>query len=89
MFTWKGRPRTEGWQTVYKAAHRQAGVVDLRFHDLRHTFVTWKVKEGWDYKRIMAITGHSTFTVFQDYNNPSDEDIKEVVSGNPPRKVAG
>jgi len=61
----------------------------LRFHDLRHTFVTRKVKEGWDYKRIMAITGHSTFAVFQDYNNPSDEDIKEVVSGVLPRKTVG
>ena len=89
VFTWKGKPITEGWKTAYKAACRRAGITDLRFHDLRHTFVTRKVKEGWDYKRIIAITGHSTFAVFQDYNNRSDEDIKEVVPGVAPRKRVG
>jgi hypothetical protein len=26
--------------------------------DLRHAFILRKVSESWDYKRIMAITGH-------------------------------
>ena len=68
------------------AACRRARLADLHFHDLRHTFVTRKVREGWDYKRIMAITGHKTFAVFQRYNNPSEDDIKEVVLADPPRK---
>jgi len=80
---------TEGWKTAFKTACRNAGLADLHFHDLRHTFVTRKVREGWDYKRIMAITGHTTFAVFQKYNNPSEEDIKAVVLADPPRKVAG
>lgn len=70
-------------------ACQNAGLTDLRFHDLRHTFVTRKVREGRDYKRIMAITGHKTFAVFQRYNNPSKEDIKAVVLADPPRKVVG
>jgi integrase len=89
VFTWKGKPMTEGWKTAFKTACRKAGLMDLHFHDLRHTFVTRKVREGWDYKRIMAITGHKTFAVFQRYNNPSEEDIKEVVLVAPPRKVVG
>jgi len=56
----------------------------LLLHDLRHTFVTGKVREGWDYKRIMTITGHKTFAVFQRYNNPSEEDLQEVVANTPP-----
>ena len=74
---------------AFVAACRRAGLTDLHFHDLRHTFVTRKVREGWDYKRIMAITGHKTFAVFQRYNNPSEEDIKAVVLAAPPRKVVG
>ncbi len=88
-FTWKGKPMKEGWKTAYKAACRRAGIVDLHFHDLRHTFITRKVRAGWDYKRIMAITGHSTFAVFQRYNNPSEEDIRAVVLSESPTKVAG
>jgi hypothetical protein len=38
-----------------------------------------KIREEGDYKRIMAITGHKTFSVFQRYNNLSEDNIKEVV----------
>ena len=78
---WKGKPTTEGRKTAFKTACRNAGLLDLHFHGLRHTFVTRKVREGWDYKRIMAITGHKTFAVFQRYNNPTEEDIKTEVVG--------
>ncbi len=78
---WKGKPTTEGRKTAFKTACRNAGLPDLHFHGLRHTFVTRKVREGWDYKRIMAITGHKTFAVFRRYNNPTEEDIKTEVVG--------
>jgi integrase len=47
VFTWKGKPMTEGWKTAFTAACRRAGLKRLWFHDLRHTFVTRKVREGW------------------------------------------
>lgn len=80
VFTWGGRAMSEGWKRAFLSACRKAGLEDFRFHDLRHTFVTRKVKEGHDYKRIMAITGHKTFATFQRYNNPSEEDVREVVA---------
>jgi integrase len=89
VFTWKGKPMTEGWKTAFNTACRNARRTDLHFHDLRHTFVTRKVREGWDYKRIMAITGHRTFATFQKYNNPNEEDIKAVVLADPRKKVVG
>lgn len=89
VFTWKGKAMTEGWKTAFTTACRNAGLTGLHFHDLRHTFVTRKVREGWDYKRIMAITGHKTFAVFQRYNNPSEEDIKAVVLAQPPSTMVG
>jgi integrase len=86
VFTWGGKRMTEGWKRAFKTACRKAELDDVHFHDLRHTFVTRKVREGWDYKRIMAITGHKTFSVFQRYNNPSEDDLREVVEGPPPRR---
>ncbi len=65
VFTWGGRAMSEGWKRAFQTACRKAGLEDFRFHDLRHTFVTRKVRGGWDYKRIMAITGHKTLAVFQ------------------------
>jgi integrase len=90
VFTWQGKQLgRQGWKRSWATACRNAKLEDLRFHDLRHTFVTRKVREGWDYKRIMAITGHKTFAVFQRYNNPSREDVKEVVADSPPGMVQG
>jgi integrase len=80
MFTWQEKPMTERWKKAFQTACGKANLTDLHFHDLRHTFVTRKVREGWDYKRIMAITRHKTFAVFQRYNNPSEEDLKAVVA---------
>ena len=31
----------------------------------------------------MTITGHKTFAVFQRYNNPTEEDLREVVTTSP------
>jgi len=74
---------------VLQTAQRKARLMDLRFHDLRHTFVTRKVREGWDYKRTMAITGHKTFAAFPRYNNFGEGDIKAVVLASPLKKVVG
>lgn len=80
VFTWQGRPLgRQGWYRSWISTCRKAELEGVHFHDLRHTFVTRKVREGHDYKRIMSITGHKTFAVFQRYNNPSEEDIKSVV----------
>jgi integrase len=89
VFTWGGRAMSEGWKQAFQTACRKTEIEGLHFHDIRHTFVTRKVREGWDYKRIMAITGHKTFAVFQRYNNPSKEDVKEVVADSPPGMVQG
>ena len=81
VFTWQGKPiGRQGWKRSWATACCKAGLDELHFHDLRHTFVTRKVREGWDYKRIMTITGHKTFAVFQRYNNPTEEDLCEVVT---------
>jgi len=63
VFTWGDRAMSEGWKRAFHMACKKAGLGDFRFRDLWHTFVTRKVREGWDYKRVMAIIGHKTFAL--------------------------
>ena len=57
-------PRTgQRYKTVKRAfqtACRRAGIEDLRFHDLRHTFASWAVQNGADLYRFSRTLGHST-----------------------------
>src|SRR4030095_15648716 len=51
-------------QHSFAGAVARAGLKDVHFHDLRRSFVTRKVTEGWDRYHVTAITGHRTDKVF-------------------------
>ncbi len=74
-------------QTSFNNAVARAGLEDVHFHDVRRSFVTRKVGEGWDRDYIKAITGHRTDKVFARYNKPSLEALKNVVNGPRPTSV--
>lgn len=57
---------------------KKAGI-DGWVHDFRRSFVTRKILEGWDYRRIMRITGHRDLKIFTRYNQPTFEDLRGVV----------
>lgn len=66
-------------QHAFNGAVTRAGLKDVHFHDLRRSFVTRKVTEGWDRDHAKAITGHRTDKVFARYNKPSLETLRAVV----------
>jgi integrase len=63
----------------YRQAIQTSGVRGLWVHDFRRTFITRKLAEGWDYKRIMLITGHRSLVVFDRYAKPTLEHLREVL----------
>src|SRR5262249_21330728 len=79
-------PRETGKRVIniqhsFNGAVTRAGLKDVHFHDLRRSFVTRKVTEGWDRDHVKAITGHRTDKVFARYNKPSLETLRAVVEG--------
>lgn len=57
-------PRLSEWERgcaakVTKAFCKSIGVTDIRFHDLRATFITNLLSRGESLARVMAIVGHS------------------------------
>jgi integrase len=57
-----GNPLRRGWfrNSVWLPATNEAGVSGLRFHDLRHTFVSLWVALGRNAKEVSKVAGHSS-----------------------------
>lgn len=53
---------------------KQAGLPDIRFHDLRHTFASNALAYGMDIKTLSTILGHvSCATTLNTYSHVTDE----------------
>lgn len=65
-------PRT--YQTIFKKMLKEAGLNDINFHTLRHTFATRAIEQGFDVKALSEILGHSSVKFTLDsYVHPSQE----------------
>jgi integrase len=70
------------YKTLKRSFHtacRRAGISDLRFHDLRHTFASWAVQNGMDLYRLSRILGHSTLQMTTRYAHLATDQLHEAV----------
>lgn len=51
----------------FQTALRKSGIVDFRFHDLRHTFASHFVMQGGDLLTLKEILGHSSMEMVERY----------------------
>ena len=61
-----GKPYTDlkrGWRTALE----RAGINDMRFHDLRHTFASHFLMNGGDLYTLKEILGHKDITTTSRY----------------------
>ena len=64
-----------------KVLLKQAGLPDIRFHDLRHTFATHALSSGVDAKTLSGILGHTNASFTLDTYTHVTADMKQQASG--------
>ncbi|MGI5985736.1 MAG: tyrosine-type recombinase/integrase, partial [Oscillospiraceae bacterium] len=68
-------------QRHFKKLLKDAGIRDLNFHVLRHTFATKCVERGFDVKSLSMILGHSDVNITMNvYVHPSFERLQDMMA---------
>lgn len=71
-------------KTAWASACKEAQIEDLRFHDLRHVFITRTATLGILPTVTMKLAGHETLDMHARYLNPNDEtadQVREALNG--------
>ena len=66
VFTYQGKAM-KCVKTAFYKARSKAGLEDVRFHDLRHTFASRLVQGGIPLYNVMHLTGHKSLSMVQRY----------------------
>lgn len=58
---------------------KDPGITGLRFHDLRHTALSWMFQEGVNIKTVQAIAGHASIEMTARYIHDKPENLRIAV----------
>jgi integrase len=67
-------------EKLWRRTCQKAGIVNLRFHDLRHTFATRLAEQGIDAFAIARLLGHSNVNMTARYAASTSEHLHEAVA---------
>jgi len=75
-----GEPLTRGVvDQAFRRACQSAGVLNFRFHDLRHTFGTRLGDADVSLEKIARLMGHSNIKMTMRYVHPTDDGLQRAV----------
>lgn len=77
---------------AFKRAKRKAGITDFRFHDIRHTAISYMIMAGVDYFTIAQLAGHTTPTMIEQrygHLSPKHRQASSVLFGSYMDRLTG
>src|SRR5258708_7507402 len=70
----------KSWRTAWRSLTRAAGLRGLRFHDLRHSFITKLAEAGVPIQVTMSLAGHMSPAMSRHYTHISDSAVPRAVA---------
>ena len=77
-------PRSDGKGPIdirkaWENAREKAGIIDFRFHDLRHSAASYLAMNGAGQLEIAEVLGHKTLQMVKRYSHLSEDHTRDVV----------
>ena len=69
--TENGKAEYSLYRKLFEKAVKESGIINLRFHDLRHCFASDLVMKGVGLKTVSELLGHSTTIMTERYSHLS------------------
>ena len=66
---------TEGFKSAWQRLIKRTGIVDLRFHDLRHEAISRFFEMGLSVPEVALISGHRDYRMLQRYTHLKPEEV--------------
>jgi integrase len=75
------------WRSAWRSLTRAAGLRGLRFHDLRHHFITRLAEASVPIQIAMSLAGHMSPEMTRHYTHISDRAVRDAVNALSPGKL--
>jgi integrase len=79
----------QGWDRKWRKAKKDAGIADLKFHDLRHTTATRMLRQTGNIKAAGMLLGHSDTRTTSRYAHVQREDLRALMAESESRNTTG
>ena len=76
----RGQGHFQGLTKDWLAIRSEAGLEDVRLHDLRHTFASISIERGVPIAVLSRILGHASITTTERYAHLADDPLHEAVT---------
>lgn len=75
-----GKPIVKASNRAWRAARKAAGLQDVRWHDLRHTWASWHVMGGTTIIELMELGGWASMAMVQRYAHLAPEHLARAAA---------
>lgn len=79
----------QGWDRKWRQAMTDAGVVDFKFHDLRHTTATRIIRDSGNLKAVSNLLGHTDIRTSSRYAHVDKDDLRLIMEEAESRNTTG
>jgi len=77
FYFWK---TVSGFESSWQKFKKREGLVDLRFHDLRHEAISRMFEKGMSHMEVSAISGHKSLLVLRKYTHLNIEYLRDKLA---------